>query len=580
MARLRRFVALPLLAAAVVLAQGVRETVQVGLVTIRIDARDSKGEPIPDLTASDVKLRVDGKDVVIEGLDRIAVSPAAAPPRSAPAPAATTGAAPPVPAASASFASSDLYLAILVDETTSNSFDRREVYKQLDSFLGKGAGGVHVMLQRFDGRLRTECPWTTDLAQAVAAAKKMGKRLQDAQLPSPSDLRGEIFNGRKPRDVQQQVEHFSRRTFDAILQALVRFPEVPGRRGLVVITDGTPFISPFDLTMLFSDTDAAARDKRSMHADELKNKGDPDEKSGSVQIEHILAQEALATFSDSGPGQNVSWAKQMAQITNKATELDIAFYPVDSESPDRGTNPDVGSKWPGRSMPGVVVGGSSAPVAGSGMTARIPVVQAMATLADMTGGQAMLVPRNLADGLSGVATARTKEYVVSFRDPFPGDNRYHKVEISIARPGARVAYRRGYRVRSEEQRIVDTIVAHLAEPPAGGNPLGLRASLDVVRQEGGRNIVEMRLEYTPAEAPGDSGAERNLDVYAVCTDEAGNRAAPIHRKARAKRVTGSAAASYVDAFQLALPSGPYTWSVAITDVPTGVTSYAVIKKTI
>lgn len=589
-ARPARFagVTLPLIvfsaAAALVLAQGVRENVQVGLVSIRVDVRDKDGKAIPDLAPTDVRLRVDGKDVPIEGLDRVTapsvavaapMKPKEAPPVQANDP--MVAAAPP-PAA----ASSDLYLAILVDETASNSYDRREVYRQIELFLGRGGSSTHVMLQRFDGRLQTECPWTTNLDEALAAAKKMGKRMQDSRMPSPSQLREEIRKGRKARDIQMQIDLYARRSFDAILQALVRFPDVPGRRGLVVVTDGTPLISPFDLTMMFSDNDANGRDERQMRADRLKSApaATEDMKFWASQIEHTLQDQAVAAFSDAGAGQNTSWPTLMAQLTSKALELDIAFYPIDSEDPDRGTNPEVGSKWPGRSMPGVVMGTSSVPVAGTGMTARIAVVETMSGLADLTGGQAILVPRKAADGLSDIASRPPSEYMVSFTDPFPADRRFHKLEITLVRSGARAVYRKGYRVRSDEERIVDAIVAHLEEAPKGRNPLGAVAALDVLREEPGRKIVEMKIEYSPVEAPGDVAAERDLDVWAVCTDDAGNRAKPIHRQVRAVRQPPGSRTTYKDSFQLALPPGPYTWSLALKDRPTGAVSYVVVKKTV
>jgi VWFA-related protein len=565
--------ALSLAAAAALLAQGVRESVQVGLVSVRVDVRDKDGKAIPDLTAADVKLKVDGKEVAIEGLDRIGPVAATTVVKTPEAPTA----APTLSTIPVSPAPSDLYLAILVDETASNPYDRREAFRQLETFLGRGSPGMHVQVQRFDGQLHVECPWTTDVGAALAAAKKMGKRLQDSRLPSPSELREEIRQGRKPKDVQFQVDLYSRRSFDAILQALIRFPEVPGRRGLVVITDGTPFISPFDFAMMFSDSDANSRDDRSLRAEALRAQG---ETAAAKQIEDALAQQALATFSDAGPGQNTAWNRWMALLTSKALELDIAFYPMDSEEPDRGTNPSAGSKWPGRSMPGVVGGGSSVPVAGSGMTSRMPVIQSMMALADITGGQAILVPRKAGDGLSDIATRPPSEYMLTFKDPFPADAKYHKVEITIARAGARVSYRKGYRVRSEEERILDSVVAGLAEPPQGRNPLSARAEMNVLREDGGRKIVEMRLEYTPAEAPGARAEERDLDVWAVCTDDAGNRAKPIHRQVRATRAPAGSAFAYQDSFQLGLPAGPYTWSLALKDRPTGAVSYVVIKKTV
>jgi hypothetical protein len=267
----------------------------------------------------------------------------------------------------------------------------------------------------------------------------------------------------------------------------------------------------------------------------------------------------------------------MAKITNKALELDIAFYPVDSEAVARGTNPGTDSKWASRAMPGVS-GGSALPVSGSGMTSRVAVLGSMMTLAETTGGEAILTPENISNRLGAIAAARGSGYILTFRDPFPGDFRYHKVEISIDHPGAKASYRRGYRTRNDDERTIDAIVAHLEEP-SRDNPLNLRASFDVLRKDGGRNIVQLKLEYSPAEAPGSAAMERDVQIWAVCSDDSGNRATPIRRSAKAQRASDAKAPSYADSFQLGLPPGPYTWSIALKDGPTGVTSFVVVKKT-
>src|SRR6266542_3235844 len=56
--------------------------------------------------------------------------------------------------------------------------------------------------------------------------------------------------------------------------------------------------------------------------------------------------------------------------------------------------------------------------------------------------------------------------------------RFHRIEISIERPGAKVAYRRGYRVPSDEERTLDTIIANLNEPRADLLPRRPKSSLN------------------------------------------------------------------------------------------------------
>jgi VWFA-related protein len=568
MAHRKRTVAVAALtAAAFVSAQAVRENVRVGLVSVRIDVRGSDGKMLLDVKPSDLHLSVDGKSVTIEGLDLASAANRTASPAPVPASAAIAASAPsPSPSSGNS-----LYLDVLFDETATNTYDRRDVFRELATFLkDKTSPDVHVMLQKFDGRLRTECPWTTDPAVAVAAEKKMEKHLSDSRVPSPTGLKHEIQQGRTPRDIEMQIDLMGRRSFDGILQALIRFPDVPGRKGLVVITDGTPLMSPYDLAMTLASTTTMQRTNR---VESLESHGDVD---AAKQLATELEQATLTDFG-AAVGTTSTWANRLARVTNKALELDIAFYPVDSEAPDRGTNPGTGDKWPGRSMAGVPTTGnrSGMPTPGD-LSARVGVAQSMTVLADATGGQAILMPRFIASRLGTVADDRNSGYVLTFRDPSPGDGKYHSLDIRVDRPGTQLVYRRGYRVRTDDERTLDAVVAHLEEPTLE-NPFHLNASFEILRKEGGRDIVQMRLAFTPTEAPGDPNPERAVQVWAVCSDDDGNRATPIVRKSQAQRL-GTAEGAFADAIQMGLPPGPYTWSVALRDVATGVTSYAVVRK--
>jgi hypothetical protein len=325
---------------------------------------------------------------------------------------------------------------------------------------------------------------------------------------------------------------------------------------------------------MLAGANAGARDSASMRAESLRRN---ENEQGAKDIERQLNDEALSTFSVFSAGSNATWSQRMAVITRKAVELDIAFFPVDAEAIDRGTNPGTSSKWPGRSMPGVT-GGAAVPVNVSGMTPRVAVAQSMNALAQATGGQAVLVPNQFADRLEAVAADRVDGYELTFRDPTPGDGRFHRIEIQVARPGATLSYRRGYRVRSDEERILDAITANL-HTASGDNPLNAKLSLDVVRKESGRDIVTMVVEFPqPPEAPAAPAAERDIRIWAICSDDDGNRAKPITRSSTARRGGGLASESFADSFQLGLPPGPYTWSVAVQDVPTGLTSYLVVRK--
>lgn len=565
--------------AGALLAQTFRERVRVGLVTIRLDVRDSSGREVTELNLSDFTLRVDGRDVAIEGLDAIAASPAppekVAPQTDASPPAASSLAAPTPSVAVEAGTAQDLYLALWFDETSSNPFNRRDVFRQVDTFLReKAARGAHVMVERFDGQLHIECPWTTDLAKAQDATKKIEKHTVDQRMPSPSELASEISASKSGRDIRQQLDFYSRRTLDGIYQALVQFPaDRPGKRSLVIVTDGTPLLTPFDLSLMLAGTDAAATDLQSTSAELLRRSGD---ESVAKIIERHLQENALSTFAAVGAAEDAAWVRRMAQVVNKAVELDVALYPIDSEAIDQATNPDASGKWAARSMPGVSRGNSMPAV--SGMTARVSVVQSMEGLARTTGGRTILVPQKIADRLTALASERGAGYLLTFRDTSPGDNRYHKIEMTTRRGGLDITFRRGYRIRTDEEEALDAVVAHLLAPK-GDNPLQARLSFDILRKEGVRDVVAMRLDFPPPpEAPGAAGPDRDVRIWAVCADDQGNRADPISRSVKAARGDGADEDRYISVFQLGLVPGPYTWSVALRDEATGLTSFFVTRR--
>ena len=431
---LRPLVLAAILSNALASAQSYREQVRVGLVSVRVEALQD-GRPVPDLRASDLRLRVDGREIAIEGLD-----PVVGPAHADSAPPAALPVAPALPSAEASSGqpprASDLYLAILFDETATNAFDRRDVARQIESFF-KSAEGAHLMLTRFDGRLHIECPWTTEVGRAVAAVRTIQKHTFGARLPSPGALREEIRNPGDVKEVLARIEYGGRRSFDAILRVLLQFPDVTARRALAFVSDGTALIPPMDLAEILGDSEARAREAQALGAKAFRSE---DELAASG-IEEFLRQQSISTFIESSR-TGTDWARRMAQITNKALELDVAFYPIDSEALARGVNPGVSSKWPNRPMPGVV-SGRGRPFGDSAMTARVPATQSMSLLADATGGQVILLPHLTADRLRKVVSARDSGYVLTFRDPFRGDFRFHRVEISGSRPGVKLFHRRG-----------------------------------------------------------------------------------------------------------------------------------------
>jgi len=69
--------------------------------------------------------------------------------------------------------------------------------------------------------------------------------------------------------------------------------------------------------------------------------------------------------------------------------------------------------------------------------------QGLQALADSTGGVSVVNSNNFSAGLDKIL-ARTSYYILAYTPSEPFDNKYHKLEIKVNRPGAKIYSREGY----------------------------------------------------------------------------------------------------------------------------------------
>jgi VWFA-related protein len=95
--------------------------------------------------------------------------------------------------------------------------------------------------------------------------------------------------------------------------------------------------------------------------------------------------------------------------------------------------------------------------------------QGLQLLAENTGGVSVINTDNFAEGLERVM-ARSSYYLLAYQPTESFDGRYHKIEIKVNRPGAKVYTRQGYyavpdapsTARTKEQKIVQAAMSPLA----------------------------------------------------------------------------------------------------------------------
>ncbi|HTR04534.1 MAG TPA: VWA domain-containing protein [Thermoanaerobaculia bacterium] len=545
-------------------AQTVREQVEVHVVTVRVTARDRSGKPVEDLKAEELALTVDGTAAALDTWTLQGLRPAVTLPSNPPV--GGTAAAAPVSTATATAAAPTTghvhQLAIVIDESESKSFDRRDVEDQLTRFLEQpDAARRRILLARFDGsRLTVESPWSDSAAGAIEGIARIRAHPSAERLSGASDLVGS-------RTSREEFDANRARLCRALLEALALFPPEAGDRQLVFASGGTSLMHPLDVS------DYIGQEQRLLEQETLplnEQLGQKDKRSFANYDAARQAERDSSAFQlwsrTVNPGHHVL---TMSDVIAKAVEIDVALVPVVVESLDRDR----------RNVPGAFADSRTRDSGASGLPTgatpsgtlspsyRLGVAQVLTSVAADTGGEAILLPGKTAARLTELDGRAV--YELTFRDPAGADRRLHRFELVCRRAGVTLEYRRGYRIASEEDRALDAVIARLVDRGAAPDPL-LSASLAESKVDG-RSRTRVILRLTPpreSEAPD----ERDLAVVAVGEDSSGTRTEPVRWTATGHRVEGTDGYSAVT--DLGVPYGSFTWSLAVTDLSTGLTTFA------
>jgi len=537
-------------------AQTVREKVSVDLISVRVTARDALGHRVDNLKASDFQLKVDGKIIPIDTLSgplNLVDEPGSRrPTETAPS---VPVAVPPAPRRPAG--ESLVRTFIFVDETQTNPFDRKDVCVGLAKYVRTAAGlGNEFLVARFDGRLYKVTDWTSDGEAVAQALRSVAERGQIEHVPGPSSLGGNT--GPTAFFSEAWIPLYSDLVQRAILEALTTLPQTGGRGRLMLVTSGTTVVSP----------------------DELALGTDPDILTSNPTLAPRYGQSSGMTFAvhkfDDTPGFQ-RWSRAVnphgqtlttVDVLAKAVEYGVEFIPVYTEAVDRGDFDLAGTMAPLGTDPGQT--GMSVPTAGDGrLSPHLVTAAALENIAEQTGAEAVGNGRNAAARMAQIDERAS--YLLTFRDPTP-DHGYHTMTLKSLRPGLKIIYRRSYRIPEESERKLDAVVAGFLTPGRPDTLMSARVDQSPATDSKSRPSTLLDLGYAP---PLETGAsdDRRVQLIAVGRDSDGNLTEPIEWTGTAQRA-GDAAR--FDASVMLDVAPKYAWSIALTDEPTGLTSYVFV----
>jgi VWFA-related protein len=389
------------------------ETIDVRVVNVEVVVTDAEGKRIPGLARDEFRVQVDGAerpiDFFTEVRDGQALARAARDPASSPPPTAAELDA--LDALEAEGGHSTSYL-VYIDDSFLHSRDRNLVLEKLAKDLDGLAPDSHdrIAVVAFDGReLTLLTPWTTSMRVVAGAlrdarARPTGGNRRDRERrlneANHAGYAGRELSGLQHRYASQlgtQVE----RSVMAAVASLRTFSSPPGRKVMLLLAGAWP-LSPAEF--------AAAGGAQPEALEDAYRHG-------------VLGYEALY-----GP------------LVDTANLLGYTLYPVDVAGIAGTIDPETPL--------GLLHGSGDQSFLGPEGNLHA----GMRFLAEKTGGRP-LIKDEREQALAG-ATADTRSYYwLGLRIDRAADDRRHRIEVEVRRPGLVVRSREGFVDPSRETEM-------------------------------------------------------------------------------------------------------------------------------
>lgn len=405
------------------------ETVQVNVVNIEVFVEDKRGEPVKGLTREHFELFVDGSSVPISNFyaatEEVLRTETERRDRAA---AEESDRAPPVPEPVprerlALPADQQLYLVFYIDNFNLRPADRNRVLRGLERFVAQASlPGAQMMLVTYDQSLHVRQVFTSDPRLIVNAALEAEELIGQA-VGRDADRRTAIDEIERAESDAEAIAAASayaearqtelRLPIGALTELMEPLGGLPGRKALVYIASGLPKRVGEDLFHLID-----------------------------LRFERSRARMRSFLY---------DLTRDYDRLVSAANASGVTLYALDAGGL---SSFDSLSAAAG----GSVEGGSFVEVD----SARLANLQApLEQMAHGTGGIALTNTNNLDRVFGQLRKDLVSYYSLGYRAAPGEEGRYHKLRVKVKRPGVRVRYRNGVRVRSLEQRLEQGVMAAL-----------------------------------------------------------------------------------------------------------------------
>ncbi|HYX25126.1 MAG TPA: VWA domain-containing protein [Thermoanaerobaculia bacterium] len=572
------------------------EVVEVNVVNVDVHALDKNGKRVNDLRQGDFALLEDGKPVAITHFTPVHGQQATSSP-------AAPGGAPAAAAEGVVRTPDDAWnLVVYVDNANLRPSHRTRALQQLREFLAHSLSpGDRAMLVTSDQVLKVWQPFTSDPAALDAALQGIEKvsargpeidlerkhafetmmTIQETSLSDPSDPLPCPLNIANPaHDFASSRRAEVRRSLGALTLLVNSLSGVPGRKAVLHVSDGIPAVPGEELFQFLvelcggSGTAGIGQAAVPVQSKGGRAGGNDTPDPLSVYDAREYGPRAYQAGSQApSDSQAYSVAKDLAALVAHANAHQVTLYTLQASGVSGTEAADAGS-GPGDRL-------FQFPSIGSALRAGLQ--ESLRTLAEGTGGRAILNANDWRPDLAGLREDFSTFYSLGYTPAHDGDGKEHRIEVRVKRSGIRLRYRESYRDKPALEKAVDRTLAALLYG-VEENPLGV--SIELGEQTPG-----------PAGAPGVMAVPIRLKIplhklailnreqtyegslrLLVATRGADGRSAPVRQVAvpiriPRKDVLNALGQFYLYTLTLQLPPGTHQVALAVRDEIAASTSY-------
>ncbi len=576
------------------------EVMDVNVVNVDVYATDKSGKRVNDLRKSDFEVLEDGKRVTITNFVSARL-PAPGGPQVPSSPGqAVSGTAAPAPAPADTW-----NLVVYVDNSNIRPSHRTRALDQVREFLNHNLlPSDRVMLVTSDLVLKVWQPFTSDPAALDAGLKAIEKvaahgpeidierknafdtmmSIQEISLSDPTDPIP------CPQNILEPVRNFAGsrrsevlRSLGALTLLVNSLSGVPGRKAVLHVSDGIPAVPGEELfQFLIELCGGGGTAGIGQQAQTPSQVASVDERRPRPTERDHLDPLAIYDTRDWGPkayqaasqavpdSQAYSVAKELATLVGHANAHQVTMYTLQASgvSGTEASDPGFGPHDRLFQFPSI------------GSIQRASLQESLHTLAEGTGGRAILNANDLRPELAGLREDFATFYALGYMPGHNGDGKEHRIEVKAKRPGIRLRYRVSYRDKPAMEKTVDRTLAALLYG-VEDNPLQIGVEVgEQVPGPSGTVAVPIRLRiplHKLAILNQDETYQGSLRLMVATRSEDG-RSSPVRQvavpvKIPRKDVLNALGQFYVYTLTLQLPPGTHRVAVGVRDEIAATTSY-------